>query len=302
MSIGKKKVRNGHEKSINGGNGMSKINVNLYGGKSLFGGKESPLEADEIYCDCADKCSFYADGKCLRCRSFLAPKCKFGSNSITKGYTSRAAKYYDFKHKYEVDEHYNKLKYPSELAAVIDDCLYLNLKFALVRKRTEKDDKWRYDINGYLISEVGFCSGDVFIPLSDATNELLFAIFSYQPCAMMGGVIKDYQQKVVPDVLMSLKKCAPKIYGNFISKYSQYDFEPNYIGKYAYIKTMVDGSILTDCHGNKFTLKGGQLIGKGIKRGFTPFDGVMDCIVNVAESKTYEVNDNLQCDENTRFA
>ena len=78
---------------------MNKINVNLYGGKSLFGGKESPLEADEIYCDRADKCSFYADDKCLRCRSFLAPVCKFGKNSVIKGYTSRATKYYDFKEK-----------------------------------------------------------------------------------------------------------------------------------------------------------------------------------------------------------
>lgn len=280
---------------------MNKINVNLYGGKSIFGGKESPLEADEIYCDCADKCSFYADGKCLRCRSFLAPTCKFGSNSINKGYTRRAAKYYDFKRKYQKDEYYNKLHYPSELAAMIDDYLYLNLKYTLVRKRTEKDDAWRNDVNGYLISEVGFCSGDVFFPLSDVTNELLHAIFSYKPCAMMGGVIQKYQSKVVPDVLMSLKKCAPKIYTNFILEYPQYDLKPDYVGKYAYIKTMVDGSVLTDCHGNNFTLKDGKLIGEKIKLGFTPFNGVMDCVVEVADSKTYEVNNNSQCDENTRF-
>ena len=280
---------------------MTKINVDLYGGKSLFGGKESPLEADEIFCDRADKCSFYADGKCLRCRSFLAPKCKFGSNSVTRGYTSRAAKYYDFKRKYQKDEYYNKLHYPSELAAMIDDYLYLNLEYTLVRKRTEKDDAWRNDVNGYLISEVGFCSGDVFFPLSDVTNELLHAIFSYKPCAMMGGVIQKYQSKVVPDVLMSLKKCAPKIYTNFILEYPQYDLKPDYVGKYAYIKTMVDGSVLTDCHGNNFTLKDGKLIGEKIKLGFTPFNGVMDCVVEVADSKTYEVNNNSQCDENTRF-
>jgi hypothetical protein len=280
---------------------MNKINVDLYGGKSLFGGKESPLEADEIYCDRADKCSFYADGKCLRCRSFLAPKCKFGSNSVIRGYTSRAAKYYEFKHKYQSDALYNKLNYPSELAAVIDDVLYMNLKYTLVRKRTEKDKAWERDTNGYLISETGFCSGDVFLPMPDVTNELLYAIFSYRPCAMMGGVIQDYQSKVVPDVLMSLKKCATKIYSNFISEYPQYDLKPNYVGKYAYIKTMVDGSILTDCQGNNFTLKGGKLIGKYIKRGFIPFDGVMDCTVSVSDSETYKVNDNSQCNENTKF-
>jgi len=280
---------------------MNKINVDLYGGKPIFGGKESPLESDEIYCDCADKCSFYADNKCLRCRSFLAPTCKFGRNSVSKGYTSRAAKYYDFKQKYQKDEYYNKLHYPSELAAVINDFLYLNLQFTRVCKRTEKSEAWEKDINGYLIEDGGFGSKSVFIPLSDITNELLFAIFSYKPCAMMGGVIQDYQSKVVPDVLMSLKKCAPKIYNDFISEYPQYDLKPNYVGKYVYIKTMVDGSVLTDCHGNNFTLKDGKLIGEKIKLGFTPFDGVMDCVVEVADSKTYKVDNNSQCDENTRF-
>lgn len=280
---------------------MNKINVDLYGGKSIFGGKESPLEADEIYCDRADKCSFYADGKCLRCRAFLAPRCKFGKNSITKGYTSRAAKYYDFKKKYTGDEYYNKLNYPSALAAVVDDFLYLNLKYTLVRKRTEKDNRWKQEVNGYLMSEVGFCSGDTWIPISEATNELLYAIFSYKPCAMMGGVIADYQAKVVPDVLMSLKKCAPIIYNKFISEYSQYDLAPNYIGKYAYINTMVDGSTLTDCHGNTFTLQNGKLIGKDIVRGFTPFNGTMDCVVTVSDTETYKVNDNSQCNNDTRF-
>ena len=267
----------------------------------MFGGKESPLEADEIYCDRADKCSFYADGKCLRCRSFLAPKCKFGRNTVTKGYTSRAAKYYDFKRKYEKEEYYHKLCYPSELAAVIDDVLYMNLKYTLVRKRTEKDDRWGKEVNGYLISDVGFCSGDTWIPIPEATNELLYAIFSYRPCAMMGGVIADYQAEVVPDVLMALKKCAPRIYSMFISEYPQYDLAPNYVGKYAYIKTMVDGSILTDCHGNKFTLTNGKLIGKNINRGFTPFNGTMDCVVDVEETKTYKVDKNAQCNENTKF-
>lgn len=280
---------------------MKKINVDLYGGKSIFGGKESPLKADEIYCDRSDKCSFYADGKCLRCRALFSPGCKFGKNCVTKGYTSRAAKYYDFKKKYTGDEQYAKLNYPSELAAVIGDYLYLNLKYTLVRKRTDKDDSWKKDINGYLISEVGFCSGGAWIPLSEATSELLYAIFSYKPHAMMGGIITDYQAKVVPDVLMSLKKCAPQICGKFISEYPQYDLAPNYVGKYAYIKTMVDGSVLTDCHGNKFTLKDGKLIGESIKRGFTPFDGTVDCVVDVAESKTYKVDNNSQCNENTKF-
>ena len=279
----------------------NKININLYGGKSIFGGKESPLEASEIYCDKASECSFYKESKCLRCRAMFSPTCKFGKTYTVKGYTSRASKYYAFKSKYTEDECYNKLHYPSELAAKIDDYIYLNLEYTKIRKRTEKDDAWRKDINGYLISESGFLGGDAFIPIKDISNELLHAAFTYSPRAMMGGVIQDYKLKVVPDVLMSLKKCAPQIYNNFISEYSQYDLPPNYIGKYAYINTMVDGSILTDCHGNEFTLINKKLIGENIRSGFIPFNGVMDCSVSVKDTQTYKINDNSQCDDNTKF-
>jgi hypothetical protein len=278
-----------------------KINVNLYGGKSIFGGKESPLEADIIYCDKSDKCSFFAKGRCLRCRSFLQPSCKFGIKNTTTGYTSRAKKYHDFRSKYTSDDCYNNLKYPSELVGTVDGYLYLNLKFVMVRKKTEKDDAWRSETNGYIIDSVGFCSGDVWIPKEEATNELLHKILSYHPRAMMGGEISDYQAKVVPDILMGLKKCAPEIYEHLIAEYQQFDVAPNYVGKYAYINTMVDGSILTDCHGDKYTLKDGFLIGKQIKRAFNPFNGVMDCVVKVDDSETYKIDDNSQCDENTKF-
>lgn len=45
---------------------MDKINVDLYGGKSIFGGRETPLEAEITYCDKYKVCSFYKKGKCFR--------------------------------------------------------------------------------------------------------------------------------------------------------------------------------------------------------------------------------------------
>ena len=45
---------------------VEKINVNLYGGKSIFKGvKETPLEAEITYCDKCYKCSFYKKGTCF---------------------------------------------------------------------------------------------------------------------------------------------------------------------------------------------------------------------------------------------
>lgn len=282
-----------------------KINVNLYGGKGIFGGRETPLEADEIYCDRFERCTFYKEGKCLRCRSFLSPTCKFGRNNVTKGYTSRAMKYYDFKRKYENDEVYNKLSYPKKLVAVMDDTLYMNLKFTLVRKRRETDEKWKQDVDGYIISEVGFCSGDVFIPLNEITDDLLYAIFSYKPHAMMGGVIEDYQKKVVPEVLQDLKKAAPDIYNNFISNHPEYDIAPNYIGKKAYINSLKPNTKFK-YKGCEWLYDGEYVSAKNFDIGLSsPWwgDGVKrsDIRMKVTDKMLFEINDNSIVDEDTRF-
>ena len=282
-----------------------KINVDLYGGKGIFGGRETPLKADEIYCDKFEQCTFYKEGKCLRCRSFLAPTCKFGRNNVIKGYTSRAMKYHDFKKKYENDEVYHKLSYPKKLVAVMGDTLYMNLKFTLVHKRRETDEKWRQDIDGYIISEVGFYPGDVFIPLNEVTDALLHAIFSYKPHAMMGGVIEDYQKKVVPEVLQGLKKVAPDIYNNFISKHPEYDITPNYIGKKAYVNSLKPNT--------KFKHKGCEWLYDGEYVSTENFDiglsspwwgdsvKCSDIRMKVTDKMLFEINDNSIVDEDTRF-
>lgn len=278
---------------------IDKINVDLYEGT---GRRENPLEANIIYCDKHNECTFYKENKCLRCCSFLAPSCKFGRNSIIKGYTSRAKKYYDFKNHYTSDEVYGKLHYPSNLVAVIGDTLYINLKYVRVRKRKEGDEKWKKDIEGYIMYDAGISCGGTFIPVADATNTLLHAIFSYEPHGIMGGIITSYKEKIVPDIIQDLKKAAPLIHEKFISEYPEYDVAPNYVGKCAYIKTMTEGSKLRDCHGDDYILHDGKLYCDNMTKGFIPFSGKSaNIIVTVKDDTTYQVTSNDQCNENTRF-
>lgn len=218
---------------------MQKINVNLYGGKGLFGGRETPLEADIIFCECPEKCTFYQNGKCLKCRAFMAPEnCPYGSKSTVRGYTSRAAKYYDFRKRYETDPVYGKLKYPNEIVAVMGDTLYIYTSYVSVRKRTENDEKWRKDTNGYIVGDCGFGGNYVFMPMESATNELLYKIFSYSPSSLMGGSIKSWKEERVPEILQELRKYAPDIHKRFVSEYPEYDVAPSYIGKMAFIDSL----------------------------------------------------------------
>lgn len=56
------------------------IDVKLYGGKSIFGGREKPLEAVVLSCDKSDKCSYHKNGTCRGVRSFYGG-CKFARTS-----------------------------------------------------------------------------------------------------------------------------------------------------------------------------------------------------------------------------
>ena len=166
-------------------------------------------------------------------------------------------------------------------------------------------EKWRRDVDGYIISEVGFCSGDVYISLNDVTDDLLYAIFSYKPHAMMGGIIEDYQKKVVPEVLQDLKKAALDIYNNFISKYLEYDIAPNYISKKAYVNSLKPNT--------KFKYKGCEWLYDGEYVSTENFDiglsspwwgdGVKrsDIRMKVTDKMLFEINDNSIVDEDTRF-
>lgn len=233
---------------------MEKINVQLYGGKGLLGGKETPLEAEEIFCDKHNECSFYKEDCCLCCRSLFALKCEFGETTRIKGYTSRAAKYWTFKSKYNDDPLYGKLSYPKRLIGKIGNTIYLTPKYVHIRKYDPQRDTDKFLFkDGYSVSDPGFItsgSAGVYIPESELTNALLKRILDFLPNSIMGGRINSYQQQVVPDLLQDLKVVCPEIYSRFINEFPEYHKDPVYIGKVAYVETLRPGCQFT-VHGKK---------------------------------------------------
>ena len=90
---------------------IKKINVALFGGKSMFkNAKDVPLRAEIIYCECPEKCPIYSRGMCvLHGLLFTGCKCKHGKKEVIKGYLPKAKKYKSFYEKYKKDEMYCKL-------------------------------------------------------------------------------------------------------------------------------------------------------------------------------------------------
>lgn len=280
-----------------------KICTDLYGGKPLFGGKEQPLEADEIYCDCANRCTLYAQGKCLCCRAFLSRRCPNGRVVTTQGYTTRAKKYSAFRQKYVNDVTYGKLNYPnSDCFAIVGDMYWFRLKHVTVKKADKTESA--NCANGYVVNQAA--NRDSYIPVNETTPALLHQIFTYRPVTFYDHKeITAYRTEVVPNIVYAIKKTAPMLYTwlvEYCPEYASNAYTPNYIGMYAYTRTLSNGSILTDCHGNRGVLKDGKIYCDSFVKGHVPFDGKSaTVVVEVSDTATYKITDNAQVDENTKF-
>lgn len=284
------------------GQQMNKINVNLYGGKPILGkGREQPLEADIIYCDNCDNCSIYKDGHCLRHRAFMQyTGCKYGSASTVLGYTSKAKKYLEFKEAYKNDPVYNKLSYPdSTLFAVIGDYYWLHLDYASIDVSKETN---KY----YIQTEAYIAKRSFFILKEDLTAELLHKLLSAKPRALMGGVISEYKSKTVPNFVCALRRLAPELFAELCEIDSQYlNCIPDYRGRWARIDTLVIGSKVEDCHGNKYTIckdDDGKVFMEGYMTSAVPFFG-KNAFVKVypTDGQTIKVQDSSWCNEDTKF-
>jgi hypothetical protein len=273
---------------------MEKICVNLYGGKGLFGGKETPLRAETVFCDKADKCSLYKSGKCLNVTSPFSGRCKFGRVSTAQGYTSRAQKYHTFRSQYENDETYNKLGYPSNCKiALVDDYVFVNVVFSRLKENEQ---------GHYCVTETGFGSGASWIPLDKFSTDIIYQICSYRAYAMMGGEIKDYRAKHIPEFLYQLSFLMPELYKQFIAEYPQYDIKPNHVGKYAYISTLNKNLPVIDTYGNKFSFDGDCLISDNYKPSFAPFKAEkMSVRIEITDKMTAKITDNAQVTSETIF-
>lgn len=281
---------------------MEKINVMLYGGFDM----KSKNRAEIVMCDRCDKCSLYKKNQCLSVTAAFSDHCKFGKVNKIQGYTQRAMKRYGFDEKYKKDECYGKLSHPTDWrVAILDDVIVFNLIFAICDK--ERWNNWEHkweELDHYNVRECGFRTGTYsYIPLEELTSEVLNKILSYIPRTMMGyDEIKDYQKKIVPNILFELSKLLPDVYEKLITDYPKYKkISPNFIGKKALIKSLADGIILKD-RGGIFVKDSDYLVSECWVSSFLPFRSKQaEVRIKITDDMYYEITDNSQVDENTEF-
>lgn len=273
---------------------MDKININLYGGKGLFGGRETPLEAEITYCDKYRECSFYKQGKCFSAGRWKQ-NCKFGRKEIAQGYTSRAMKYHSFRSRYTEDECYNKLDEPNSVIGKIANIFVLNTGYLY-----EDEEKKTYCID----TRFGK-SPLIYLPEEKFTNDLIKIICDAKPKTIFDREeIKSYQKEVVPRFLYELKTEFEEIYNRFIEEYPEYkEKELNFIGREAYIKTLKNGTEIIDCHNNKWIIENDEIVCYHWKT-WLPFGRKTptETRIKITDDMTCKVTNNNQVEKNTKFA
>lgn len=278
---------------------MREIHVGLYGGKGIFGGKETPLEASVIKCDKFEECSFYKAGTCLAVRSFGGGRCQFGKVSNITGYTRRAKKYSEFSSKWKGHEAYGKLKSPPKKLGIIGD--YVVYPYPYISIKIKEDS--------VTISDPGFFNErNVFIPKNLFNVNLIRRLCTFQPQAMMGGTINDYQKKEVPLFLAHLKEVLQELYVEFTNAYPEYR-EIDYVGRKALLKTVAPSRVKYESKqypqfnsewewtGDHLVYKKGFVSDFNITKGYS----VASIVLEPGETSTITITSNEQVTEETVF-
>ncbi len=268
---------------------MKKINVSMYGGKSIFGGREQPYNVDVTYCDKCGQCDFYKNGTCFYARR-LGKNCKIGRKEKINGRKSRSLAGREFYSKWTNDECYSKLEEPKQTLGIVDDTVILNI------------DCMKLNENNIPVENVGFGLSELsYIPLKDFTSDLIKQICDLRPRTLFNdGYIRAYYEEYIPKFLDDLKRNYKDIWDRFISVYPEYDKEINYVGRRAYINSLRDGLKI---HGSssEWQIKDDYIICENW-RDLYPFNARYGEVkIKITDDLVCEITNNEQVDKNTRF-
>lgn len=284
---------------------MSIIDVKLYGGKGIFGGKETPLEAQIISCEKHDVCSLFKNGQCRALRASKG-RCEHAKGSVVRGYTSKASKYREFKSTWQNHEKYDALKETFSYFDIIDGVLSIHTDMILSKKQDHQMSSYDKYADGYSFTtcwnndrENTYKNG-FKIKVDELTTEHLNVIYNLKPRALFDdGEISSYKKEFLRDFTVFIKDTLPELYIAYDEKYGFPII--NYVGKKALLSTINPGEVIVGKH--KATWDGTNIIVKGDKPIWAMFKEVDEVMTIVKPSKGYtiEITNNDQVNDKTVF-
>lgn len=261
--------------------------------------KNEKQRCEILYCNACERCELYKKNQCLNSRGFfggLNVHCPHSRCVVEKGYTPKAKSYASWfagKAKQYGDDLVDKLATQNtKLAIVGGDYVYLPYKHLK-----------------NFVNQIEGIIAEHFLKLEDFTTEKICEIVTFIPRASFDyAEIKTYQEKEVPRFIWHLKERFPDMYERFLSEYPQYreifeEKEADYVGRTAKVATLRQGSVIKDCHSNKWMVTGNQIVcdrcdtSLMIPFGKDPVRIVMD----ITDDMTVKITNNSMVDENTIF-
>lgn len=212
------------------------ISWEYWDGTSIFTRKKEKEEITEYYILDAEGEKEIEDGTLTNKLDTFARRInRVNFKKVTRfGYTKNSKKYkdiyFDMKKKYPELE--NKLK---SFDGMLKDCcsyVYINLP-------------WLDGIVDSFVSkhkDVFLNSNPNYIKKDFWNIELINSLIDYEPRSLMGGVIKDYQEKYIPAFLLNLKVKFPEFYDKLDRKTDK-DSRALFLGKYVPVTKLNVGNV-----------------------------------------------------------
>ncbi len=268
---------------------MELITVGLYGD----GSRDARLRAEYVYCDRAEKCSAFCDGKCFGVTALFGMRCPYAKVNMVDGGLKRSKAYGEVYSVAKNSEKYAKLDYPHyTLITKIGGEAFLTLPFVQIKVE-----------NGKISTEHPMFVRPVCVDSNLLTPENLEIICSFRPRAMLGGEITDYQEKTIPMFLLQFSRLYPEKYHAFIEAFPEYaDRKPDWVGRMALLNTCNREKTYRDASGNEYHFEGDYIVGKS---KFAPFALSLktptEIRAKVTDDMKVKITDNDQVLDSTVF-
>ena len=273
------------------------IHFNLFDpSNAIFKGMKShKAEIQVITCCNSENCDLYKRGQCTYRRTLSWQKCPYGKYIREEGFTNKASKFRDWINKKRQQyEGVPSLKEHNDFMAVVGEYILLPYAFMDMCESVP-----------FLAHGGGFRSGNAFLKIEDFTVENILKLVNFDPHALFGGSISDYQKKSVPLFIKHLSEIMPDLYEkvwNLSDKVKEIAKSMTNVGRKAKLRSINPNiGVLRDIHNGEWVWDGEWLISKNTTPSFMLVRKVDEVRIHPVGNPEITITDDGQVNSDTEF-